>query len=699
MDEVAFGRYRLLSLIGEGGMGKVYKAHDTVIDRDVAIKVLPTELGAEPGYRDRFRREARIAARLSEPHIIPVHDTGEIDRQLYLVMPVIDGIDLQALLKRDGPMSPERAVDVIAQLAAALDAAHAAGLVHRDVKPSNALLTGRDFVYLIDFGIAHDSTASKLTRTGMVVGSWAYMSPERFTTGSADASSDIYALACVLHECLTAAQPYPGDSLEQQFGGHVYASPPRPSILNPAVPAGFDDVIATGMAKEPAQRYTNAHDLAAAAQQALVTTPSRDRHHTPTMLDPTQFAVRPAQDPTQFAVRPAVLDPTRPAPGLTQRDHQVPPLPPAAPSPGQQADAALAAATPLRQAADHITRRSAPQRPTPTSPVADSSSAQIDTAAVPSPRRRRNRLLVAAVAAVLVVATAVAVGYLLRPDTAGSPTPTARPASAGEVTAQPASPPTPAAQPIPPSGATVLPFTGLESPGGVAVDTRGDVFVADAGNDRVLELAASAGSPTAMQFSGLGNPSGVAVDADGAVYVTNAGNHRLLKLTPGASSTTELPVTGLNAPRAVAVDAVGNLYIAAGDQVLKLAAGSTSTTEVPFTGLGNPSGVAVDTSGAVYVTDTAHGRVLKLAADANTPTALPFTDLSSPNGVAVDSAGNVYVADSGTGRVMKLAANSTTPTVLPVTGLNRPVGVAADDQGNLYLTDSGNNRVLKLPAG
>ena len=675
MDEAAFGRYRLLSLIGEGGMGKVYKAHDTVIDRDVAIKVLPTDLGAEPGYRDRFRREARIAARLSEPHIIPVHDTGEIDHQLYLVMPVIDGIDLQALLRRDGPLSPQRSVYVIEQLAAALDAAHAAGLVHRDVKPSNALLTGRDFVYLIDFGIAHDSTASKLTRTGMVVGSWAYMAPERFTTGSADASGDIYGLACVLHECLTAAQPYPGNSLEQQFGGHVYASPPRPSILNPAVPAGFDDVIAAGMAKEPAQRYANAHDLAAAAKQALVTTPFRDRPHTPTTLDP-----------TQPAVRPAVLDPTRPAPGLTQRDHQVPPLPPTTPGT-------------WRQAAHRTTRRPAPQRPTPASPVADSASAQVDGAASPSPRRRRNRLLIGTVAAVLVVATAVGVGYLLRPDTAGSPTPTAQPAPAGGVTAPPASPPAPAAQPARPSGATALPFTGLNSPGGVAVDTRGDVFVADAGNDRVLKLAAGAGGPTVMPFSGLGNPSGVAVDAGGAVYVTNAGNSRLLKLTAGASSTIELPVTGLNGPRALAVDAAGNLFIAAGDQVLKLAAGSISTTEVPFTGLSHPSGVAVDSTGAVYVTDTAHGRVLKMAADANTATALPFTNLNSPNGVAVDSAGNVYVADSGSGRVLKLAASSTTPTVLPVTGLSRPVGVAVDDRANLYLTDSGNNSVLKLPTG
>jgi serine/threonine protein kinase len=254
VDEVAFGRYRLIGLIGEGAMDKVYKAHDTVIGRDVAIKVLPTELGAEPGYRERFRREAHTAARLTEPHIIPIYDTGEIDGHLYLVMPVIDGIDVHGLLQRDGPMSPQRAVQVIEQLAAALNAAHAAGLVHRDIKPSNALLTGDDFVYLIDFGIAHDAAATKLTTTGMMVGTLAYMAPERFTTGTADARADVYSLACVLYECLTGVTPFPGDSVEQQIAGHLTLDPPQPSSLSPAIAAGFDEVIAAGMAKKPDQR-------------------------------------------------------------------------------------------------------------------------------------------------------------------------------------------------------------------------------------------------------------------------------------------------------------------------------------------------------------------------------------------------------------------------------------------------------------
>jgi serine/threonine protein kinase len=284
VDEVVFGRYRLIALIGEGGMGKVYKAHDSVIGRDVAIKVLPTELSAEPGYRERFRREAHTAARLTEPHIIPIYDTGEVDGQLYLVMPVIDGIDVQGLLARDGAMSPQRAVEVISQLAAALNAAHAVGLVHRDIKPSNALVTPDDFVYLIDFGIAHDASATKLTSTGMIVGTMAYMAPERFTTGIADARADVYALACLLHECLTGAHPFPGDSMEQQIGAHLTQDPPKPSVINPAVPVGFDEVIAVGMAKNPDNRYQTARELAKAAHHALTTAASHHPNTAPTLL-------------------------------------------------------------------------------------------------------------------------------------------------------------------------------------------------------------------------------------------------------------------------------------------------------------------------------------------------------------------------------------------------------------------------------
>jgi len=393
VDEVAFGRYRLVALIGEGGMGKVYRAHDTVIGRDVAIKVLPIELGSEPGYRARFKREAQTAARLNEPHIIPIFDTGEFEDQLYLVMPIVEGVDVHALLAREGPMRPPRAVHVIEQLGAALDAAHAAGLVHRDVKPSNALVTARDFVYLIDFGIAHVGAATKLTATGMMVGTLAYMAPERFTSGVADARSDVYALACVLHECLTAQQPYPGDSLEQQIAGHLTLDPPRPSEHRSGLPGGFDEVIAAGMAKNPEQRFQSGQDLAVAARRALTSMPS----HIP--------RTAPRINPTRPVPPPRWQQPPYPNPVGNQ---QHPPNRPAVQTPPQ---------------------------PSPSKPAQS--------------RRTQIAALVAVVATLVILSVAVITFTLFKPH--ASQTPTAAPPSEPTTPGQTAAPASPSQPPVPTS--------------------------------------------------------------------------------------------------------------------------------------------------------------------------------------------------------------------------------------------------------
>jgi serine/threonine-protein kinase len=397
VEGTSFGRYQVISLIGEGGMGKVYRAHDTVIDRDVALKVLPAELGSQPGYRERFRREARTAARLTEPHIIPIHDTGEVDGHLYLVMPVIDGTDVHTVLKRDGPMTPPRAVRVIEQLAAALDAAHDNGLVHRDVKPSNALMTEQEFVYLIDFGIAHDAAATRLTSTGMMVGTLAYMAPERFSTGSADASTDVYSLACVLYECLTGDTPYRGSSVEQQIAGHLTQPPPKPSSAGNDVGTGFDEVIATGMAKNPDERYSSALELATAARRALTAEPAQAQRY------------RAAPPPPRQS-QPAA--PTRP---VSQH-------------------------TPQRQPYD-----SPQQPPQPSAPV------------YAAPRSSPQWPFIAALFVFVAIATVI-IGYLVfKPDT--KPANTAQSPAAEMSSAVP--PSTPIAQPPPAPPPTPAPLAGL----------------------------------------------------------------------------------------------------------------------------------------------------------------------------------------------------------------------------------------------
>lgn len=270
MDEIPFGRYRLIEVIGEGGMGRVYKTHDTITDRAVALKVLPEDSASNPAFRERFQREAYAVAGLQEPHVVPIHDFGEIEGRLYLDMRLIEGTDLKTLIAKRGALSADLAVSIIDQVAAALDAAHAAGIIHRDVKPSNIIVSERNFVYLIDFGIARTAGEDGLTSTGMAIGTFAYMAPERFTTGDVDKRADVYALACVLYESLTGTQPFDGDSLEQQIASHLTADTPKPSHHGTSVI--WDSVIAQGMAKNPNERIASAEQFAAIAKELLHST-------------------------------------------------------------------------------------------------------------------------------------------------------------------------------------------------------------------------------------------------------------------------------------------------------------------------------------------------------------------------------------------------------------------------------------------
>ena len=267
------GNYRLDGLLGSGGMGEVYKAYDTQRGRYVALKLLPEAFSSDPEYLRRFQRESYVAARLTEPHVVPIHDFGEIDGQLFIDMRLVDGSDINGLLAANGRIAPDLAVHLIGQVAEALDAAHADNLVHRDIKPSNILVTRSDFVYVVDFGIARSvgGQQTALTITGATMGTLHYMAPERFIGREVDGRADIYSLACVLHECLTGEPPFSGKDMAALMYAQLYLGPPPASSLVAGVPPALDAVIARGMAKDPDDRFPTAGALAAAARAALPT--------------------------------------------------------------------------------------------------------------------------------------------------------------------------------------------------------------------------------------------------------------------------------------------------------------------------------------------------------------------------------------------------------------------------------------------
>ena len=261
--------YRIESVAGRGGMGVVYRATHVHLGRTVALKLLNPELAASEEFRERFIREARAAAELEHPNIVPVYDAGEVEGRLYLAMKFIEGTDLAHVLEQEGSLTAERAMALLQQLATALDAAHAHGLIHRDVKPANALLDG-DRLYLTDFGLTRrvDSTRP-LTATGRAVGTAAYLAPEQIRGEPLDRRVDVYALGCVLYQCLAGQPPYLRDTDMLIMWAHVGAEPPSLVAERSDLPSTIDRVIKKALAKSREDRYDTCGELIADTKRAL----------------------------------------------------------------------------------------------------------------------------------------------------------------------------------------------------------------------------------------------------------------------------------------------------------------------------------------------------------------------------------------------------------------------------------------------
>ena len=489
--------YRVESRVGVGGMAMVFRARDESLGRTVALKVLAPTLADDTAFRERFIRESRAAAVVDHPHIIPVYGAGEFDGMLYIAMRYVAGGDLRALLQREGPLPPSRAAFLLSPLASALDAGHAAGLVHRDVKPANILIDtspGRpDHLYLSDFGLAKGNASTGLTGTGQFLGTLEYCAPEQIGGKPARPQTDQYALGCVAYTMLTATVPFPRDEVTAVLWAHMSEPPPAVTALRPDLPTAVNSVLARAMAKDPEERYPTCAEFAEAVRAALgvgaYTTPSSVYTSAATgpaparngELDDPASAVTPLPVPSSpLSVPPAAPDPVPP------------PLRAAVPGSPAPAHGLTQSGSSLGFADTEGRTIAQPGG----SPVPGSSPGQ---AASPT-RRRRRRLGLLAAATVVVAAGGVtaAVLALSSPGNPPASSPGNPPASSAGNSPGPttsSSPPASTAGTSPPA------LAALREPGtaptGVAFKSDGTLVTVDASGGAYLwDIAADSSAPT-----------------------------------------------------------------------------------------------------------------------------------------------------------------------------------------------------------
>ncbi|MFC7447931.1 serine/threonine-protein kinase PknD [Rhodococcus daqingensis] len=593
--------YRIERVLGRGGMGDVYLADHPNLPRKIALKVLRASWTGDDYVRSRFELEADHTARLEHPNIVAVHDRGREGDLLWISMQYVAGVDAKQALEF-GPLGVERAVHIISETAKALDYAHGAGVLHRDVKPANILLAPGDpeRVLLTDLGTAKSMNETlHLTQTGMLVATLLYAAPEQIRGGDVDHRVDIYALGCTFFHLVTGQPPYPGSSAPAVMHAHLNAPIPRPSALRPELPRAFDVAIARAMAKNRDDRFSTCRELVDAARAAL------------------SSAQESVTRPAPHVVDPSTTEGTEPAPEMVHPDRFADSTAPTPRMPWWRRRLAIVAAV----VAALIAGATAMFIVWPGS--------QPPSAQVVLPLKDLDEPFGLAIGGDGDVYVADQKNNRVIMQEAGA------------------------------DSQTVLPFTGLSLPSGIAVSDRGDVYVADSANNRVVLLRPGSDSPTVLPFTDLKAPLAVAVRGFGDVYVADAMNNRVLVLPAGSSTATVLPFPGLIGPYGVAVNDRGDVYVStANNAVLTLSAVSGTMTVLPFTDVSGADAVAVSESGDVFVADGLHNRVLMLAAGSDEQTVLPFTGLDGPVGLAVHRNGDVYVADVGNGRVLMLPAGS-----------------------------------------
>ena len=662
MDELPTGSLvagcRIEAIVGRGGMGVVYRATQLSLDRQVALKAIAPEFAGDVTFRERFKRESRIAASIEHPNVIPVYEAGEGEGVLYLIMRYVEGTDLRALIDgRKGGLEPERASRLVGQVAAALSAAHRRDLIHRDVKPANVLIDPaeeREHAYLTDFGIArHSAATSGLTHTGAVIGTIDYLAPERIQGDGGDGRADVYALGCVLFEALTGTTPFERDNDVAKMYAHMSAPVPSARERRPELPADLDELAQRAMAKDPDDRFATAAEMEEALADTAPTRPRTGSSPPPgaVALPPTEVTPRetggepvpstepppaktPAGEPpapTEHAPAREPFTPTEPEPAAeplapTERAPaaELPPTAKAGP-PADISEPDVAATAPAARGAGAGATppppsapppRGGPPTPPPTTPPGASPQR--------APARRRPSAAAIGVVLAAVVGAAVVLILAAGGDSDGG---------GGQETAETTGQQTTETQTddteTPLAFAAPEAFTIPQGSDGMGAG-EGAVWIANKENDQLIpvdEESGEVGDPIAVGDE----PDSVAVGF-GAVWVTNSKSNTVSKVDPDSREVIDEIETGAGPEGIVVTDDAVWVADLLGNSVTRISPDDLATRTKPV-GEG-PVQLAVTDSGNLWVTLSEEDRVVEIDSSSGDTTGKGVNVPGQPRGIA-----------------------------------------------------------------
>jgi serine/threonine protein kinase len=718
LEGATIGPYEIKALLGAGGMGQVYRAHDPRLEREVAIKVLSAALAHEPGYLERFRREARAVAKLNHPNVVQVYDFGEQGDLTYLVMPLISGGTLREYLAHRQVLPLAEALSIIEQVASALQYAHERGLVHRDVKPANILMTSEGRALLSDFGIVRlvqkDDNATTLTHMGAFVGSPEYAAPEMIVGKPVDRRVDVYALGVILFQMLTGRLPFAGATPVALMMMQAQQPPPAPRSLNPDISPAVEAVILKALAKEPGERYQTAAELLTALR-AAITGPSAGAGYTlaplpgginnlPTILSP---SVPPAPGSGLAAYSP-------PGPGSVTPSVWV------GPSSGpadwaNQGSGPAGWATPASGPAGWANQGSGPSAwaasgsgPAAAPPLAPTFATGISAlpnqppvAPRPSTLSRHRWLLILSALALALIVGGGSVGALSLLSSKASTPPLGATSTSQAPTATTTSTPTPTSTPLP--AGTITEFTiptSDSAPWGITAGPDGSLWFTEEKSNKIGRITPQGSFREFTIPTSGSHPLDIAAGPDGNLWFTEQKSNKIGRVTPQGSFR-EFPVPTQNSqPYGIVAGPDDNIWFA--ERIGKIGRITPQGTFKEFpvsTQSSDPLELTTGPDGNIWFTEYAGnqiGRITPQGAITEFPVPAPN---SKPWGIVTGPDGNLWFTEYGSDQIGRVTPQGSFREFPVPTPNGQPVGITVGPDRNLWFTEFANKIARITPQG